>query len=541
MTRPRTPFRSPPFRLGAALAACALAHVSCIERSNPFDPLNSNPQVVAEIRSRNKAMLDSLTADGSGITAFLAELEDWIKSDSALNAATANGNQLRRDGNLSIQAANAASETHNRANPASPALRKKSALAMLDTLKMYGPYPGFDLNRLTLENRSAGLSGFFSKVNSESSPVIVYDQPYIDSVRAPFRADSLALARHQAFMEAANAAVAAANLASRAYNDSAALRNSAAFAYNDSIEFTLLTRNRNVIVRADSLQAGTFVAKAGDSLYLGPGVFNVDLRFTNSGTVDSPIVVRGFPGLKTILRAPEKNGVASGSAMILSNRRYIRFEDLVFRRGLASGVKLESGSRDIGFRHCRFDSSGKFGLEAVDSDLELEDCLVVENGGGIRVAATPNSDFRIRFTHVLVARNGGHGLESVSPLGEIVNCTFADNGGDGIRIISPLRTLIVANSIVASNKSAGVFREPSSLNPEGLAVRESDVWGNLRTDWDLAGLDSAKAQGLIRSSLNVNPRFVAPESLDYVPRTGSKLSIYETQALPVVIGYRPRP
>lgn len=541
MTRPRTHFRCYPSRLWAALAFLAFAHLSCIERSNPFDPLNTNPQAIAEIRSRNKAKLDSLTAGGSGISAFLAELEGWIKSDSAFNQATANGNQSRRDGNQSLQAANAATESFNRANPASPALRKKSALALLDSLKRYGPYPGVDANRLTLESRSASLSGFFSRVNSESSPSLVYSQAYIDSVRAPFRADSLAFARHRAFEEAANAAVAAVNLSARAYNDSVAMLNSGAFAYNDSIEFILLSRNRNVIVRADSLQAGTFIAKAGDSLFLGPGVFNVDLRFTNSGTVDSPIVVRGFPGLKTILRAPEKNGVASGSAMILSNRRYFRFEELVFRKGLTSAVKLESGSRNISFRHCRFDSSGKWGLEAVDSDLELEDCLVVENGGGIRVAAAPNSDFRIRFTHALIARNGGHGLESVSPLGEIVNCTFADNGGDGIRIISPLRTLIVANSIVASNRSAGVFREPSSLNPDGLAVRESDVWGNLRVDWDLAGLDSAKVQGLIRSSLNVNPRFVAPESLDYVPRSGSKLSEYETQALPVVIGYRPRP
>src|SRR5690606_20494890 len=120
----------------------------------------------------------------------------------------------------------------------------------------------------------------------------------------------------------------------------------------------------------------------GDTLFLGPGLYNVDLRFDNSGTLNEPIVVRGHPSKTTVLTA--STSVSGGSAVVLSSRSNIHFEDLVFRKGGTSGVKLIDFSRNIVFRRCMFDSSGTWGVEAIDSYFEMENSLVINNGGGIR-------------------------------------------------------------------------------------------------------------------------------------------------------------
>jgi hypothetical protein len=283
------------------------------------------------------------------------------------------------------------------------------------------------------------------------------------------------------------------------------------------------------------------VAKAGDSLVIGAGLFPVDLRFTNSGTPDSPIVVRGYPGMRTVLTPMvDKDGKKSTSTMILSGRSHIRFEDIVFRGGGISGAKLENGCRSISFRRCTFDSSAQFGLEVIDSDVDMQDCRLLANGKGARLQGKEEAAYRIRLQNVLVARNLGHGLETVTPWGEILNCTVADNGGEGIRVNSPRRELTISNTIVSGNSGYGIFREAENGFQDLLHVKVSDVWGHdLDRDWYLQGLDSARAAALKGANLSVDPQYQDPARLDYRPRPGSVLAGYESQALPIVIGWRP--
>lgn len=522
-------------RVGLFPIAAALAIMACIERSNPFDPLNAGPHAASDIRAANRPRLDSLTAGEAAFEAQLNGFAGSLAADSLANHGRLKGNLAKRSANAGKLTANAAIEAANKAAvPDSLAL--KDRLALLDTLKAYGPYADLQARRNALQVQAATLLGFMSRINAENAPTVAYPQTFSDSVFAPFARDTLAFFRLQARIDSGNSAVLDSNRAIAAYNALRVQDNAAVGAYNDSIAFLKQTKDKNIITKPDSLQGITFVAKAGDSLVIGAGIYPVDLRFTNSGTLDSPIVVRGYPGMRTIFSPAIDKGTGntSSSTLILSGRSHIRFEDIVFRGGGISGVKLENGCKNVKFRRCTFDSSAQFGLEVIDSDVELVDCRLLANGKGARLQGG------ISLRNVLVARNKGHGLESISPLGEILNCTISDNGGEGIRVNSPRKALTIANTIVSGNGGYGIFREAENGFQDLIQVKECDVWGQpAGKDWSLQGLDSARASAMAASNLNIDPEFIDAPRFLYAPKAGSVLAGYETQAPSVIIGWRP--
>lgn len=522
-------------RLGLLPIAAALACMACIERSNPFDPLNAGPHAASDIRVSNRPRLDTLTAGEAAFAAQITGFAGSFSADSLANDGRGKGNLVKRSANSARIEANAAVASDNQ-GAAPEFLALKERYSLLDTLKAYGPYGDFQANRNALQVQAATLLGFMSRINAENAPTVAYPKAYSDSVFAPFARDTLAFFRLQARIDSGNAAVADSNLAITAYNAHRIEDNAAVGTYNDSIVFLKQTKDKNVITRPDSLQGITFVAKAGDSLLIGAGVFPVDLRFTNSGTRDSLIVVRGYPGMRTIFTplVDKSTGKPSTSTLILSGRSHIRFEDIVFRGGGISGAKLENGCRNVSFRRCTFDSSGQFGLEVVDSEVELLDCKLLANGKGARLQGD------VRLENVLIARNKGHGLEAVSPLGAILNCTVADNGGEGIRVNSPRRAFTIANTIVSGNAGYGIFREAENGFQDQFQVKECDVWGQPKDrDWGLQALDSARAAALVNSNLNIDPEYIDAPLFLYAPKPGSVLAGYEKQALPIIIGWRP--
>ncbi len=540
----------PMFRIGiphlsltCLVAASLLA--SCIDRSNPFDPLNAGGQAGANIRAEKQARLDSLTAGEAAYAAQVSGFSGSFAADSSANAERVKANAALRGRNTAIRSANAGVETAN-AKAVPDSLRHKEALALLDTLRAYGPYAGFQSVRTSVQVRTANLARFMADANAEHTPTVPYPSAYADSVLRPFALDTLACFRLQIRIDSGNAAVADSNKAVRAYDALRVADNAVVQLYNDSVDFVKRTQNQHIITKPDSLQGITFVAKAGDSLLIGAGRYPVDLRFTNSGTPDSPIVVRGYPGLRTLfVPAIDKNtGKPSNSTLILSGRSYIRFEDLEFRGGAISGVKLENGCRNIAFRRCVFDSSAQFGLEVIDSDVDLLDCRLLANGKGARLQGQEQMDYRVHLYNVLVAGNKGHGLECVTPWGEILNTTIADNDGEGIRVNSPRRALTIANTIVASNGGIGIFREAENGFQDLFQVKESDVWNNnltgtVRINWGLQALDSTRAEALKNAALDVDPVFNDASRFDYGLNPASLLAGYEKQPLPVIIGYRP--
>jgi hypothetical protein len=522
-----------------AVAASATLLGSCIERSNPFDPINSGPQAAVDVRKLDKPSLDSIAVGESVFAAFLTSVLAKFTDESASNADRIRDNALWRGENASVQSLNSGVEAFNRTQAVKDSLRLKTGFVSLSGLKVYGPYTGFADHRAGLHALGDSVTTHFTLVNAGNAPLIVYGAAFIDSVLVPFRRDSIGYARAQARFDSANAAVADSNLAVAAYNAQREAENGLVRDYNDSIRTVKRLQNANVIARSDSLQAGTFVAKAGDSLFLGPGTFNVDLRFTNTGTADSPIVVRGYPGRATIIR-PSLAGSGSMNSLVLgSGRKYIRFENLVFRGGVEGNVKLEGGASKIVFRNCLFDSSAGAGFESFDSDFEMTDCEIRANRDvGVRLGGGSSPGGRLRFTNVLIARNGKAGLHSTSQLLELRKCTLAENGADGIQIISPLQEVTIANTLIARNHGFGIEREATNINQDLLSVSECDLFGNDAGNWFLPEMETARTAKLFSANQVADPKFVDAPAFDYSPEPGSFLDILEKQALPVVIGYR---
>lgn len=520
------------------MAVLALLIASCIERSNPFDPINGGSAVAADVRKDDLPALSALLDAGSDLASFLKTEAERLALDSVYNAARIRENARILDSNFRVDTANAGVEAYNAVQTDVDSLRFMTRYVYQNTLSLYTLPADFAANRSALHDRFRAASRHMDSVNSARFPVIVYDAGFIDSALQPFVRDTLAFNRMQSFVESANPAVKEANLAVSDYNVLRDRDNDSVAVYNASIDFRKRTKDVDVIVRSDSLQAATPLAKAGDSLFLGPGTFNVDLRFTNSGTADSPIVVRGYPGRATILR-PSLSGGASNSLILTNGLKFIRFEGLVFRGGLESNVKLEGNASNISFHNCLFDSSRGAGLEAYDSEMELNNCEVRANAShGVRVAGDISQGEGIHFTNVLFAGNGGAGLIGTSQKLFLRNCTLANNGSDGIQLISPSQPIDIYNSVLAWNKRFGVNRQAVVDNQEKLNVQLSILFGN-GTNWELSALDEGSKEKLIQDNPIVDPEFIDTLSFNYNPRPGSFLDVSEKLAVPrLTIGYR---
>lgn len=520
---PRTAF------LAVAALAAAWAATSCIDRSNPFDPINAGDARIQEVRNQLKPGLDSLAAGKENYGPKLALYDSVFRSDSAANFTTSMNNEAHKKTNSSTAKNNAAVTEYNATAPLD-SLQPQQAYLTVDSLKPYGPYADFDAKQSALGEQAAKLGQFMSQANADHAPAAIYPAVFSDSVLAPFRQDMADFAGLRARIDAGNRQVSAYNSALAAFSALLDSNKRISF-YNDSITFLKQSWNRPVYARADSLDAGTKAAKAGDTLFIGKGALSVDLRFFQSGTLDKPIVVRGYPGGNTILRAP----AGGASAMTLSQNRFILFQDIVFR----GGVQIVAGSSDITFRGCTFDSSSTTGLKVANSGVALTDCRLLGNGVGLSFLGDTTS-LSLNLRNVLLARNASHGLVLVDAKGEVNNCTLADNGGDGINMKIRFSALSISNSIISGNAGVGVYRQRNTELQDQPLVKQCDVWGNTGGDWSLAGLTSAAMDQMKSTDYDIAPVFADTARFDYGLQPGSKLAELEHQAqFPIVIGYRP--
>lgn len=536
----------PPIMLRAAALAAMLLPTACIERSNPFDPVNLRPPSIQDTRDRQKPALDSLVSAGSRAAAHLADYQAAFREDSSANAVKADGNRARRAGNDSATAANAAVAAANAGQADADLLKTQAFLAELDTLRAYGPYGRLEDDFDSLQAQVLEATRLMEAANRDAAPVVIYPPDYRDQVLAPLSRDSAAFAALRASISGGNARVTAANDSIRAYNDSVRLANAAIRDFNGQVAFLKEAKLKGIVVQSDSLTVLARNSGAGDTLLLGPAEFLVDLRL-GSGTREKPILIRGYPGRKSVIRPEVRNGSPINQGVLLDTNKHIVFEDLVFRGGAVSGVKLSNGSRNVTFRRCLFEANHIWGVDASGSDLLLFDCEVRGNGndssassGGIRVEMASALDARVQIENVLIAANRGYGVEAVSPDGSLARVTLAYNTKDGLRLSTHERNLQVTHSILAFNGATGLWRNPSPANPDGLGVENCDLYSNL-PDWELRTLTEEKQADIKRLNFSVNPDFRDPGAYDYRPKPGSALANLENQAASVVVGFRPKP
>lgn len=530
---------SRPSNLSLTGLFAALCLAGCLERDNPFDPLNRISPIIPEIRAEEKPVVDSLERAGRGESGEADAFLNAFRRDSLANDSIAKGNEQRQGRNTARQSANAAQETANRNATHPDSLRPLAGYDPLDELNTLGPYAALNAAQGRVDEAIARIEGLMAATNRREYPLEIYSQAYVDSVLGPLRLKSADFAALSGRIGAANLAIGAANAGIREYNQSVAAWNKQVKDYNDLLDFRRESLKHGVITRADSLSKALDSAKPGDTILVGEGEFAGDLRFV-SGTQAARIVIRGYPGLKTIIR-PRGDTSVLNQAGIISKNSHIRFEDLVFRGGKISGIKLEDDSRDITFKRCLFDSSGIWGIDASSSDLELIDCEIRDNGGGIRVEMTGASNYTLRLENVLVARNRGRGIEAISPAGSISNATLSDNAGDGLHIAAHQRSLTVTNSILSFNTRFGIYRDATPYNADGLTVRQTVLWENglkgTGGNWSLVNLDSAMVVALKRENWEEHdPGFVDHAAGDYTLHPDSW--VLERESLPLIIGYR---
>jgi hypothetical protein len=523
--------RSGAWRAFAALSAAALA-VSCIERSNPFDPLNAGDAKGAEIRSQLRPRLDSLAAGEPAYASALAGYDAVFRKDSADNARKISDNDARRDTNSALAKRNSAVAAANATAPLD-SLGQQQFYGFLDTLRAYGKYPGLDTVPKAVSAQAAKLMAFLFQANADHAPAVVYPAPIIDSILRPFAQDSAAFVALQSRIDAGNRAVAAYNAAARADNLAWADANAKVADYNLSMAWLKETRNKPTYARADSLAIGTAAAQAGDTLLIAQGSYPADLRFNHSGTKDNPILVRGYPGGRTIIRAPSD----AQTVLTLSSGQNIQFQDIVFRGG--QGVQLVFQCQNIEFRRCVFDSCSSYGLRVTESGVSLVDCRLTGNGLGAFIQGKTDGSTPFSMKNVLIARNAGTGLVMTSPIGGIFNSTISDNGGSGIDLAVPHSAFNIYSSIISGNAGVGIYRHRDTEYQDKLDVSQCDVWGNKNIDWSLAGMDTVTADALRSRNFSIEPEFVDPANLGYDLRPGSVLAGFEHQTVPAVIGYRP--
>ncbi|MBD3393555.1 MAG: hypothetical protein GF410_16185 [Chitinivibrionales bacterium] len=508
------------------LCAATLVCVSCIQRDNPFDPANYSPNVldsaeVEEIRDTANATLDSSFALAVQGFEAIDSLLSALVLDSAANDSLDSLNQLTRSENLSRRAENDTTAAYNDTVSMVDSLRFKLHLDTLLWLVTSDSSAALDAARSVIRVEKLRADSQMSAVNKQYLPDTIYTDTLRDSILAPF--DSLLALCDSARAARArfDAAVIDTNtLAVVPYNETVGLYNDSVAAYNDSILFARESGGYPPIEDGDSLQQSLFAAQPGDTFVVASDTFTVALRFSNSGSESSPIVVIGQPDLSTVLDSVD---------VAFSTNSHIIFKNIVFSRG-SHGARLVAGSGPITFENCSFVGNGGHGCEVVDSDARFRNCRMLHNGGhGLRVSSAEPKDNRVELTNTLIAHNRLTGIGIVSVNVTLQNTTISDNGSHGIRLDDPELELAIYNSLISYNGGYGITFLSGFNNNQPFTITSSVLYGNV------TGQLFGNFQPPV-SYLGYEPVYVDADADNYNIAPGNRL--YDLEQEGIVIGYR---
>lgn len=467
----------------ALVVITAIYCLTCTKRDNPFDPVNYREQALvcppeSLITLKTNVLLQVVDADQSMLA--VQAVADTIWADSSIKYAifSANGviaaaNQKKRDQNLII-------DSLYKNSTIIDSLRLKS---LLDTLSLIvinqayndtftekkGRIETSQLKAMTL------IAGFESSCSGNKAPL----QTFKDSVTAIIKKDSSMAgdlsARSNSLIQSLNDS----SLAIARYNAAIIIENAELISYNANISWRIKTNMLHHIKTPDSLLA--FIARAvpGDTFVIEGELTTKDLvKFDTSGTALQPIVFMGTPQMTSIINAT--------GGIIITNRRYISLVNLVIRNSAASGFKVESGAGSIVLDNCIVRDNTLYGVEAIDSDLRIVNCKIMHNGkSGLRFS--PTTINTINLDNVLIVKNHAHGIELVSPYGDLNYVTISNNDSSGINIPTFNNTLNIYNSLITYNNDFGVKATILPGNAGLITLRNDNFYGNPKGDIDTTG------------------------------------------------------
>lgn len=498
-------------RMGYAtkLAFCLAAisgsvFLSCIDRDNPFDPLNYTAVNPGEIRQKLQPSFDSLWAKAVVLGNQLSGIRLSMAADSAALSQRMNELDSIRKSNAALRALNQAYQIEN--TPTTPADSLRSLL-VLDTLPYFQAQAQLALIRP--KRNDVGLLRDrllfrLDSINQAYFPVKIYNdiertgkQLGYDSI---YRIGDTLLADSLRWGQKLGADIKAWGLE----NQGILSENMVIQKYNDSLKYVRLRGNRPLIVNADTLSKKITSLIAGDTLYLDTGVFVGRIKINASGTAERPILIQGSPFGGTVLKGGD---VANGELLSIDNQRNLIFRDLVFRDAKNSGARVTSNSESIIFERCDFINNEGRGLEISSADVLIRNCRFIGNrGSGIRFTSSGNPN-SAQLVNVLIVHNGEYGIDGVDLKGSMGRVTIADNQVDGLKFAGTVGGFGIYSSLIVFNSGFGInlnSAPPSAL--ENLVFSNCNVYGNALADF---------SQSLPPASpplLNVDPGFISRDT-----------------------------
>jgi hypothetical protein len=435
--------------------------ITCIERNNPWDPINGCPEEVkADYRQDQASQIEALRSSVLLLSSKIADFLDVF----AISKESVDSIFFRNDSikltEPGIRSFNDSIDTYNKSVDC-VLLDLKDTFAILDTVKLFYPDSVYSLmNQFKLD--SLNIISIVADGNEHCQPLGIYNRVQMDSIFEPLSIFSAKRDSLTNMQDNYSRTYADSNNSIGNYNQNLLQQNQKILQYNDSIGAVKFICQKNIIVKIDTLRKRIEDLKPGDTLFLGDTSFvDAQLDFTGKGDSTKQIVIMGSSFMNTILDSVR---------LFITNCNNIKFENIVVQNaGTTSGVKIQENSKDIVFTNCVIKNNGLYGIESAGSSIRLENCILTNNlEGGVKIDKGQNSsDVRFDGIDVIIANNGKHGIYSIRATVILYNATISDNDSNGVYFNSPQTSSIFNSTIFSFNGISGVFHDRSE-NVNGI-------------------------------------------------------------------------
>lgn len=455
----------------------------CAKRDNPFDPLNyreTGSVCSQESLKTFKTSLLAQLADANEAIVVTRAYIDTMRADSLAKYGIFTANNARVAANQIKSDKNAIIGSINQSTADVDSLQPKSLLNTLTPITLNRSYKDTIADKKvrieTIQLKTRALIAYFESSCSGNKAAL---QIFNDSVIAIISADAIAVNKAATESGLLLQTLIDSSIAIANYNTAIISENTTLLFYNENIVWLSKTFAYPHIKSPDSLLFYLANAAPGDTLIIDGELTVKDLiHFDSSGTPDKPIVLMGSPKMTSVINAT--------GGIIITNRKYISLVNLVIQNSRASGFKVENGTGSVRLEHCIVRDNTLYGVEAIDSDLGIIDCKIMHNGkSGLRFAPTTVNE--ITLDNVLIVKNHGHGVELVSPSGNLKFVTISNNDSSGINIPTFNHAFSIDNSLITYNHAYGVKATIQPGNAGLITLRNDNFFGNPLGDIDTTG------------------------------------------------------
>ena len=508
-------------------AMALLVLVSCIQRNNPWDPINYNPHTNPNTQHRDSliaanllahAQLDSLMllADSLKRLALSADTQFSLKTALADSAIAQNNRIVLNNAALRIK------------NTVLDTLQNKSCTSlktMLDTLRAVDTLH-FSINFIQSGALAQALydagDSIAMQFNTLFFPDTVISTIEVGALKTATDSDVIHFQNLRKKQDSTNIVFDSINTSFANANQSLAIENLGILKFNINIP---LSYPCNLpLATADTIMKSVPLLKPGDTLFIAPGSFNIALKVQSvNGTASSHIVIMGDPQGSTVFTSTQNSPMVT----VDNISHYVDVVNITFSGGVNDGALVEQFSGHISFQNCAFTNNQGNGLRILDSDVKLTNCRFSENdSNGVFI-----QNCHATVSNVLIANNhkngifmAGYSLTNNEPDSlELSNATISDNDSDGVVQQGQYSYAAIDKCLITFNKRIGIHRESQVSANAPLVLSASDLYMNTKQNvlslppFDSLPFSSQNPLYVNKANYNysIGPGSTVPDSLGY--------------------------